>query len=208
MQIGGVAVPPQRGDGHHSPIGGDELARGLMLVRASAIKMARLHVAMESRDRRLVFETMDDLVTLDGQLRDFVERIPRSDDEIDVLQDEIDEERAALAREKLALVGGVSRREERKATERPSQPIDEATPATEAARVDITRVADADVATNTSSEAWLPVRDERTRRDWRSTFMALTFVTLLFAALAGAFLLFGTNEGQAMMDRLLQFSGG
>ena len=45
-------------------LGSDALAEGLMLVRASTLKMIRLQLAMERHDRRAAIEAVDDLVAL------------------------------------------------------------------------------------------------------------------------------------------------
>lgn len=106
------AALPLQPDDRPRTIGGSELARGMMLVRASTIKILRLHLAMERRDRRLVLETMDDLAALDRKMRDFVEAIPAEDGIVDVMRAELEEQGDALAREKWALAAGIVRRGE------------------------------------------------------------------------------------------------
>lgn len=104
-----AAIPCGRPDKEARAVGSDELAQGLMLVRASTMKVVRLQLAMERRDRRLALQTVDDLVVLDGKIRDFVNEIPSSASGIAPMQLELEEQRAWLAREKLTLAAGVHR---------------------------------------------------------------------------------------------------
>ncbi len=87
-----------------------ELAEGLMLVRASTLKMLRLQLAMERRDRRFAIETVDELVVLDRCLSDCLAAMPLELDQAG-LASELDEERAALNREKLTLAAQVITRD-------------------------------------------------------------------------------------------------
>ena len=91
-------------------VGSDELAEGLMLVRASTLKIVRLQLAMERQDRRVALETVDDLVALDRLLQDYLADVPAAVEQ-SRLSDALDDERAMLNREKLALASGVVRRE-------------------------------------------------------------------------------------------------
>ncbi|MDT9600151.1 hypothetical protein [Sphingosinicella rhizophila] len=91
------------------PVGRNELAEGLMLVRASTLKVVRLQLAMERRDRRTALATVDDLVMLDGQIRDFLEAMP-AEGKPGVMQRELEAQLGALAREKLTLAAGMSGR--------------------------------------------------------------------------------------------------
>ena len=91
------AAPP-------AAIGSDELAEGLMLVRASTLKMIRLQLAMERRDRRVALEAVDELVALDRRLEHYLAGVPAP---------ELEVERAALNREKLTLAAEVIRGEPR-----------------------------------------------------------------------------------------------
>lgn len=91
------------------PVGGDELAEGLMLVRASALKVIRLQLAMERGDRRVALEAVDDLMALDRRLQGYLADLPASDDYA-LFKDELEAERSALNIEKLTLGAGVSGR--------------------------------------------------------------------------------------------------
>jgi hypothetical protein len=91
-----------RRDDASSAVGSDALAEGLMLVRASTLKMIRLQLAMERKDRRVALEAVDDLVALDRRLQDYL---------ADVTAPELEVERAALNREKLTLAAEVIRAE-------------------------------------------------------------------------------------------------
>ena len=91
-------------------IGSEELAEGLMLVRASTLKIVRLQLAMERQDRRVALEAVDDLVALDRRLQDYLADVPAAAEQL-LLRDALADERAMLNREKLALASGVVRRE-------------------------------------------------------------------------------------------------
>jgi len=91
-------------------IGGEALAEGLMLVRASTLKIVRLQLAMERQDRRVALEAVDDLVALDRLLQDYLADVPAAAEQ-SRLSDALDDERAMLNREKLALASGIVRRE-------------------------------------------------------------------------------------------------
>jgi hypothetical protein len=91
-------------------IGSEELAEGLMLVRASTLKVVRLQLAIERQDRRVALEAVDDLVALDRQLQDYLADVPAAAGQ-SVLRDALAVERAMLNREKLALGSGIVRRE-------------------------------------------------------------------------------------------------
>jgi len=81
-----------------------------MLVRASTLKIVRLQLAMERQDRRVALEAVDDLVALDRLLQDYLADVPAAAAQV-LLRDALDDERAMLNREKLALASGVVRRE-------------------------------------------------------------------------------------------------
>src|SRR5580765_7148755 len=93
-----------------SPIGSDELAEGLMLVRASTLKVVRFQLAMERQDRRVALEAVDDLVALDRRLRDYLANVPAAAEQL-LFRNALDDERNMLNHEKLALVAEVVRRE-------------------------------------------------------------------------------------------------
>jgi hypothetical protein len=97
------------------PVGSDALAEGLMLVRASTLKVIRLQLAMERRDRRVALEAVDDLVELDRRLGNYMADMPALFGQ-ERQRDELDREAAELQREKLTLAAEVIRRPEPSAT--------------------------------------------------------------------------------------------
>ena len=98
------------GAGKYVPaVGSDELAEGLMLMRASAISVVRLQLAMERRDRRVALQAVDDLVELDGRLEELLGAIPASSDLVP-LQRALEDGRSALTREKWTLAAEASGR--------------------------------------------------------------------------------------------------
>lgn len=95
--------------GARREVGADQLAQGLLLVRASAIKVVRFQLAMERRDRRVALEAVDDLVVLDRKIEDFLSDIPGSLETYSAFEDELATQRQALVREKFTLGAGSGR---------------------------------------------------------------------------------------------------
>ena len=93
------------------PVGSEALAEGLMLVRASTLKVIRLQLAMERNDRRVVLEAVDELVELDRKLQHYLGDAPAFFGQ-ERMSEQLDREQAALQREKLALAAEVIRRPE------------------------------------------------------------------------------------------------
>src|SRR5688500_4648175 len=106
MNEGAAAMPLAPQGGPAEPVGREALSEALMLARASALKVVRLQLAMERRDRRMVLETVDDLVMLDGRMRDFLEAMP-VEARCSAMRRELDAQSGALAREKLVLAAGI-----------------------------------------------------------------------------------------------------
>ena len=102
------AESPLRRDAAPALVGSDELAEGLMLVRASTLKMIRFQLAMERRDRRVALEAVDDLVALDRRLDQYLADVPSAQL---MFRNELEAERAALNQEKLTLAAEVIRAE-------------------------------------------------------------------------------------------------
>jgi hypothetical protein len=94
-------------DAGPTQLGSDALAEGLMLVRASTLKMIRLQLAMERQDRRVALEAVDDLVEIDRRLEDYLADVSPPL----MFRRELEAERGAVNREKLTLAAGVIRRE-------------------------------------------------------------------------------------------------
>ena len=61
-----AAMPLASGAANQDRIGSKALARGLLLMRASAIHVVRLQLAMERRDRKAALRTVDELMRLTG----------------------------------------------------------------------------------------------------------------------------------------------
>lgn len=85
-----------------------ELARGLMLLRASNMNVIRLQLAMEQHDRRQAMEALDGLVALDGEIRDFIGEMPPQDAASAALARSIEAQKSAIASEKFLLAAGKS----------------------------------------------------------------------------------------------------
>lgn len=93
------------------PVGNEALAEGLMLVRASTLKVIRLQLAMERNDRRVALEAVDDLVELDRRIQHYLGDAPALFGQ-ERMRDDLDREAAELQREKLTLAAEVIRRPE------------------------------------------------------------------------------------------------
>ncbi len=102
-----TAIPPVE-TGGRSEIGAQDLAQGLMLVRASTINMVRLQLAMERRDRRVALQTLDELTLLDRRIGDLLDDLQI--DPRDAWPDarRLEHQHRALAAEKLVLAAGAS----------------------------------------------------------------------------------------------------
>jgi len=117
---------PERAREARPQVGSEELVEGLMLLRASTLKMIRLQLAMERNDRRVALEAVDDLVALDRRLEDYLAEVPTAQL---MFRRELEVERAALNREKLTLAAGIIHRE-------PREPEPAAEPAIAAPTID------------------------------------------------------------------------
>ena len=171
------ATRPESGT---APIGGDELAEGLMLVRASTLKMIRLQLAMERRDRRVAIEAVDDLVALDRRLQQYLDEVPAVHEPL-FLKREIESERAALNHERLTLAAEVIT----------AAPRSWEQPVAEPATVEV------------APAEWVPAQEEgeEPRHRWWKAAVALL---LLFALAASAYLLTSTEA----LTRLIEAAGG
>jgi hypothetical protein len=92
-----------------TPFGSNELAEGVMLLRASTLKLIRLQLAIERHDRQVALEAVDDLVALDRKLQDCLKGAPTKGNGL-MFRRELDSDRAALNEEKLTLGAEVLRR--------------------------------------------------------------------------------------------------
>lgn len=97
-----------------------EVSRGLQLSRGTALSLTRLQLAIRSGDRQQALAALDRLHTLDAELEHLVEGLPGAeapdepqaapaDAEFDAaLARHVEEQKLALAFEKLALVSQIS----------------------------------------------------------------------------------------------------
>lgn len=88
------------------PVSGTDLAKGLLLLRASNMNVIRLQLAMERSDRRIAMEALDGLVALDREIRGFMEEMPPPDPEFSAMARRIDDQKMAIASEKLIFAAG------------------------------------------------------------------------------------------------------
>lgn len=87
-------------------LGSEALAQGLLLVRASALGVVRLQLAMKRRDRPVALQTVDELMMLDRQISDFVGDLSVAADDVAAGSRALEQQRRALAVDKLALAAG------------------------------------------------------------------------------------------------------
>ena len=156
-----------------------------MLVRASTLKMIRLQLAMERRDRRMAIEAVDDLVALDRRLQQYLDDVPAAHEPL-LLKREVEAERAALNHERLTLAAEVITAAPR--SWEASQPTVEPRPAD-----DVT--ADEDAAWEFVSE------EEEPGRGWGRL---IAFLAVALAVAAAAFLL----SSPEALRRLAEAAGG
>jgi hypothetical protein len=108
-EIGMHMDSPDTALGASAPMGNNDLAEGLMLLRATTLKIIRLQLAMDRQDRRVAFESVDDLVMLDRQLRDHLATTTVAEKHR-LFHHALESERAMMNLEKLALGAEVQRR--------------------------------------------------------------------------------------------------
>ena len=98
--VNGNGVPPEPGS---------DLDQALLFVRVSTMKMLRLQLALERRDRAVALQTVDDLVELDEWIARCAGQLP-IDDVFEALASEADDQREALLHEKFGLAAGLVKR--------------------------------------------------------------------------------------------------
>jgi hypothetical protein len=173
--VNGNGAPPEPGS---------DLDQALLFVRVSTMKMLRLQLALERRDRAVALQTVDDLVELDEWIARCAGQLP-IDDVFEALADEADEQREALLHEKFGLAAGLVKRgpdawPEQELPVRPA--AKESAVAAEQAEPEPWREASADVD-------WGEVQ-ERPGARHRWLWIAMVTVMLL-SAIAGAVLWLG-----------------
>lgn len=110
MAIGGGALrrsAPQVRSDMAEPASRADLAIAMQLLRASNMKAVRLQLALFGRNRKQALESIDGLVDLDGEIASFIADMPPvsvSLNELNQIAGWIDEQKAAIASEKMALV--------------------------------------------------------------------------------------------------------
>ena len=174
--------------GGAGPEGG--LAQGLLLVRASTMKMMRLQLAMERRDRAVALQAMDDLVEIDARIAALLDG-RCGGEQLDAIAREVEDQRSALLREKFGLAAGFVRR----GSERPpwieSDAAAEAPPAPvrtiDAAAIDAAAPDEAVPPDTLTGQDYWQAELPRPRR--RTAMIAAMLIVTLFTAVAGAWLL-------------------
>ena len=100
-----TVIPRADNDGGHSEIE-KELEQALLLVRVSTMKMLRLQLAIERRDRAVALEAVEDLIDLDVWMAHSSGR--SADAELmEAIAQEVDDQRSALLHEKFGLAAGL-----------------------------------------------------------------------------------------------------
>ena len=94
------------GEPEARPVSGQELARSMTLLRASNLSVVRLQLAMERQDKRQAMEALDGLVALDGEIRELVGAMPAEAEPLREMTRRIDDQRRAIASEKLVFAAG------------------------------------------------------------------------------------------------------
>lgn len=172
--VNGNGVPPEPGS---------DLDQALLFVRVSTMKMLRLQLALERRDRAVALQTVDDLVELDEWIARCAGQLP-IDDVFEALADEADEQREALLHEKFGLAAGLVKRG-------PDAWPDQEIPVRPAAKESAVAVEEAEPAPwrDMSVEVdWGEVQEKPGSRRW--LWMA-ALAALLLGAIAGAVLWLG-----------------
>jgi hypothetical protein len=163
-----------------------DLARGLMLLRASNMNVIRLQLAMERSDRRTAMEALDGLVALDREIGGFIGEPP--DPELSAMARRLDGQKTVIASEKLIFAAG-----KRGPTIAPGSKV--AAPATpaeiEPGPEEIAAYADPNAGFYADEEA-------APRRLWRALGVALLLIVVI--GLAAVLYLSSTNQLPSVDD--------
>ena len=170
------------------------LAEGLMLVRASTLKVIRLQLAMERGDRRVAIAAIDDLLALERRLEACLANAPPFPHQRDVEQD-LQLDRSALNCEKLTLAAEIRRNADGQVlfqSSVPDEPHDVHL---------ISQPLPAEPATGTFAERqpWVAHPHEPRPRWWW-----LLGLMLLFAVVAAAAFLFGAFEQTPRLETIFR----
>ena len=157
-----------------SPVSEADLARGMLLLRASNMNVVRLQLAMERRDRRLAMEALDGLVALDGELSGLIGDMPPPGAEYSALARRLDDQKVALASEKLVFAAGRAGPALARASSAPAYTEIPSPPAPEEAE-------------------FFAEEDEKPARGARWIALAATILLLLALGAAGAYYALGID---------------
>ena len=193
---GPSAFFPRGDDRAFAPVASADLAQGLLLVRASTMKVLRLQLAMERRDRAVALQAMDDLVELDDRIGEFLSHMPAGDD-FEAIARDVEEQKSALAREKFSLAAGFVRRGGEPAPAWVDPPAQqEAGGAQDAAA----RLPDCQ-----ETLVWIDSDREAPRRSRRTAMIVAALFLLMVAAAASAYFL--DLQPAALLDRFPMHGG-
>ncbi|MGE5723460.1 MAG: hypothetical protein ACM3YM_13480 [Sphingomonadales bacterium] len=191
---GPTAFFPRGDDRAFAPVAGADLAQGLLLVRASTMKVLRLQLAMERRDRAVALQAMDDLVELDDRIGEFLSHMPAGDD-FEAIARDVEEQKSALAREKFSLAAGFVRRGGEPAPAWVDPPAEQ-----EAAQDAAARLPDFQ-----ETLVWIDSDGEAPHRSRRTAMIVAALFLLMVAAAASAYFL--DLQPAALLDQLPMHGG-
>lgn len=174
--------------------GGNDFSEGLMLLRASTLKIIRLQLAIERHDRQVALAAVDDLVAIDSQLQDYLEGVPATGEQL-LFQRQLDRERAALNEEKLTLAAEILRR--------PANAAGMVSPVEPIARIEPDQAEGGEPAQ--AEDAWLEPCDldlkweEPRRRRW----WLFAIPILLIALGAAAYFFVSLPDAEVLLDKAM-----
>jgi hypothetical protein len=178
------------------PVSRQELARSMTLLRASNLSVVRLQLAMERQDKRQAMEALDGLVALDGEIRELVGAMPAEAEPLREMTRRIDDQRSAIASEKLVFAAG----RRGPALARHAEPAAEPAPVLEEAAAP-----DASEAYDALEEAWQEEAwEESGRRRAPALILALLFMV---AAIGAATLHLAGIDASPLPERLQAWMG-
>ena len=163
------------------PEPGSDLDQALLFVRVSTMKMLRLQLALERRDRAVALQTVDDLVELDEWIARCAGQLP-IDDVFEALASEADDQREALLHEKFGLAAGLVKRGP---DAWPEQELPVKPAAKESAVEEVEPAPWRDMSVEVD---WGEVQEKPGSRRW---LWIAALAALLLGAIAGAVLWFG-----------------
>lgn len=104
--MGDVMERPRTSAPRTDGVSANDLARGMILLRASNMNVMRLQLAVERHDRKSAMAAMDDLVGIDRELDRFIGSMPGAAADYAAVSDELDRHKQSVVSERVVMARG------------------------------------------------------------------------------------------------------